>query len=829
LVSQQAGIHVAMDQRAGDQQKLKPFRNPDRTTTWGTAVMILRNTVVLATTACASILTAASLHAQEQQQLEEVLVTARKREESILKVPVVEAVITQESLEKYQTNNLYAVASRVPGFVMGESVGTVGIQTSIRGVGPTSQTATVDQSVSLNIDGLPLTQGYAYTAGMFDVAQVEVLKGPQSLFYGKNSTAGVISLRSADPTDAFEFIARGGYESEAEEKTGELVLSGPVGSAVKLRLAARYSDLEGWFRNTGVPIPNRGNVVPKHKDFAPRESVIVRGTALFEPNDIYEARLKVNVVDDRMEGSGGDGQIILCPDGTGGVPPLNVPFLQDSDCTLNKNTQLGDFDPAFWAGVRNGGVPFMDSQQDFATLEQNIAFSPELTLTSVTGYYEIEQDNLIRGSGSSNPTIAADFTFKNRQITEELRLTSDFETAVNFMVGGFYQDGDIEVINRLRGNRAFNLPALLQYGEHQVDIRSVSAFGQLLWQITNQFEVAAGARWTDEERTHSLFNFLTNTPVNLPVPRISADNVSPDLSVTYTPTDDLTVYAAYRQGFKSGSFNTIQVDTTNRLDFGDEKAEGGEIGLKARVFDRSLAFNLTAYYYEYSDLQVGANDLTETGAISLRTINAASAEVEGVDFDVTYSPSQIANLTLQGAVNYNRARFTDFGNAPCGNGQTIAEGCNQLLNPATGRFTSQDLAGRPLVRAPDWTATFGFDYELPIGSGLTLAIGSETRYSDKFFTNLVELPDYIQDSYFKTSANIALRGQNDAWEVALIGNNLGDEITAGLCSNSNTQNGTVFGGQLAGGPVKGAAGSDELGCVAERSMEVWLRLTYRRF
>ena len=214
-------------------------------------------------------------------------------------------------------------------------------------------------------------------------------------------------------------------------------------------------------------------------------------------------------------------------------------------------------------------------------------------------------------------------------------------------------------------------------------------------------------------------------------------------------------------------------------------------------------------------------------AISLRTINAASAEVEGVDFDVAYSPPQIARLTLQGAVNYNRSRFKEFNNAPCGNGQTIAEGCNQLLNPLTDRFTSQDLGGRPLVRAPDWTASFGVDYEMPIGSNLTLALGAATRYSDEFFTNLVELPDYIQDSYFKTSANIALQGKDDAWEIALIGNNLGNEITAGLCSNSNTQNGTILGGQLAGGTAKGAAGSDELGCVAERGREIWLRVTFR--
>lgn len=768
--------------------------------------------------------------AAQTEATEEIIVTARKREESILRVPVIETAITQESLEKYQTNDLYAVANRVPGFVMGESVGTVGIQTSLRGIGPTSQTATVDQSVSLNIDGLPLTQGYAFTAGMFDVAQVEVLKGPQALFYGKNSTAGVISLRSADPTDEFEFIARGGNEFEAEEKTGELIISGPVAPSLKLRLAARFSDMEGFFRNNGVPIPGLGNLSPKHREFAPKESWILRGTALFEPNDIYEARLKVSYVDDRMEGSGGDGQIIFCPDGTGGVLPRNIPFIGDSDCRLNKNTQLGDFDPAFWPGVRNDGVPFMDSNQAFGTLEQDVAISPAITLTSVTGFYDIQQDNLIRGSGSSNPTIAADFTFDNRQITQELRLTSDFaDSPVNFMVGGFYQDGDMKVRNRLRGNTAFNLPPLLQSGLHQIDIRSVSAFGQVIWRLTDQIEVAGGARWTDEEREHSLRNALAGwSEVDLLVPRISADNLSPEFSVTYTPTDDLTVFGAYRQGFKSGSFNTIAViNETTRADFRDEKAEGGEIGLKARLFDRSMTVNLAGYEYRYSDLQVGANDLSETGAILLRTINAASAKVEGVEFDVTYSPPQIANLTLHGAVNYNRARFKGFNNAPCGNGQTIAEGCDQLFNPATGRFTSQDLAGRPLVRAPDWTASFGFDYETPIARGLKLAIGSTTRYSAKYYTNLVARPDYIQDSYFKTSANIALRGQDDAWELALIGNNLNNEITASLCTNSNSQSGTIFGGQIAGGPVKGPAGSDELYCVAERGREVWLRLTFR--
>ncbi len=763
------------------------------------------------------------------QAMEEIIITARKREESILRVPVVATAFTQETLEKFQTHNLYSVANRVPGFVMGESVGTVGIQASLRGIGPTSQTATVDQSVSLNIDGLALTQGYAFTAGMFDVAQVEVLKGPQALFHGKNSTAGVISLRSADPTDEFELMVRGGFEFEAEEKLAEMVISGPVTDTLGLRLAARFSDQEGYFRNNGQPIPGLGNLPPRHRKFAPRESWIVRGTALYEPNDRYQARLKLNLSDDQMVGSGGDGQIVFCPDGTSGVPPLNIPFIGDSDCRLNRYTQLGDFDPAFWPGVRNNGVPFLDSSQAFGTLEQNMEVTPELTLTALTGFYDIEQDNLIRGSGSSNPTIAADFTFENRQYTQELRLTSNYaDSPVNFMVGGFYQDGEITVVNRLRANTALGLPPMLQHGRHQVDIRSVSLFGQLLWQVTDEVEIAAGARWTDEERKHRLVNFLTGSEVDLLVPRISSDNVSPELSITYTPSDNLTFFGAYRQGFKSGSFNTVAVIGANtRADFDDEKAEGGELGIKALLLDGSMMLNLAGYRYRYSNLQVGANELTEDGGILLRTINAASARVEGVDFDITYTPPQLANLSLHGALNYNRSRYTNFGNAPCGNGQTIAEGCNQLLNPATGRFTSQDLAGRQLVRAPDWTATFGFDYETPVGDDLVLAFGTTTRYSDDFYTNLVGLRDYRQSSYFKTSANVALRSADNKWELAVIGNNITNELTAALCSNSNTRNGTIFGGQLAGGPQKGPAGSDELGCVAERGREIWVRLTWR--
>jgi outer membrane receptor protein involved in Fe transport len=317
-------------------------------------------------------------------------------------------------------------------------------------------------------------------------------------------------------------------------------------------------------------------------------------------------------------------------------------------------------------------------------------------------------------------------------------------------------------------------------------------------------------------------------PVRTPLvnDELDSDNVSPEVTVTYTPTDDLTLFASYKQAFKSGSFDSVTIKPAGSdLSFADEEVRGYEGGIKTRLFDRALTLNLAAYSYHYRDLQVGTNEISETGAIAIRTVNAATANIYGVDFDTTYKAPALAPLTLSAGVSYNHARYGSFDNAPCYGGQTIAMGCNRILNPVTGRFTAQDLSGRELMRAPEWTANFGVDFEISVSSDLTLALGASTLYTDSYYTNLLLRSDMVQDSFFKTSASIALRGAGNAWEVALIGSNLENEITTGNCVNGNLANGVIFGGQLDGGPVGGPAGVDELACNAEPGRAVWVRLT----
>ncbi|WP_230293106.1 TonB-dependent receptor [Croceicoccus sp. Ery5] len=773
----------------------------------------------------------------------EIIVTARKRAETLQNVPVVAQAFQQESLEQYGTDSIAALTTRVPDLQAGTGVNATGTQISLRGVGTTALNATIDQSVSLNIDGLPLTQGLAYSIALFDLGQLEVLKGPQSLFYGKNSPGGVISMRSADPTDEFELVARAGYEFEGEEKVGELIVSGPITDSLGFRLAGRYSSMNGYFKNVAEVLPDLGTLPPLSDRFPNADTIILRGTLMFEPSASYSARLKVNYGRYEEQGSATALDVGYCPDGTGGVPPTGLPFIGGDNCKIDGKFRVPTPDPDAFAIARNNAVPFFLAEQWFGTLEQTLALGDDASLTSVTTYYNIDSSTIhLASSTGTVAVILQDNDFSNEQFTQELRIETDMTNSpFNMMIGAFYQDAQLMNHVRVPANTELidqgyiALPPLLMSPRHYVDIESFSAFGQGMLDITDTLEFTAGARWTVEERRHREFNhYNPDAPFEVPllVPKLDSSNISPEFTLAYRPTSDLTIFGSYKWGFKSGSFNSATyINSTTNASFNDEKVQGAELGVKSQLMDGALTLNLAGYRYIYDDLQVGALELQQlpggTPTYALRTINAAGAKVQGIELETSLRPHGMPGLNLYAAVNYNHARYTDFPNAPCGNGQPANAGCDQLLNPSTGRYTAQDLSGRRLVRAPDWSLSAGADYETPIGSALTLVLGGNMSYNSEYSTTLVDMPGFEQDGFAKFNANIALRGPDDRWEFALIGKNLSDEYTTSLCFNTNLQNATVLGGQISGGDVGGPAGRDEAACAVDRGRSVLARLTFR--
>jgi outer membrane receptor protein involved in Fe transport len=257
--------------------------------------------------------------------------------------------------------------------------------------------------------------------------------------------------------------------------------------------------------------------------------------------------------------------------------------------------------------------------------------------------------------------------------------------------------------------------------------------------------------------------------------------------------------------------------------------KGWEAGVKSRLFDHQLALDIAGYDYRYTGLQVttlvpGANLLPIA-----RTLNAGRAQTYGIELDAAFRPAAVAGLDVHASINWNHARFNELKNVPCWGGQTIAEGCNQLLNPTTNFFTAQDLSGIPLLNAPEWAGSFGFDYELPVGNGMKLAFSNNNYFSSKYLTTLGRRPDFYQQGWFKFDMGLTLKGKDDRWEVAVLGRNLSGEITAATCANGNLAGGFLFGGQVTGGTTRGPAGVDEVICYPDPGREIWLTIKLRPF
>ena len=433
-----------------------------------------------------------------------------------------------------------------------------------------------------------------------------------------------------------------------------------------------------------------------------------------------------------------------------------------------------------------------------------------LAITSVTNY----NWNKNRWSGDidyqSSPTTniwgAEDSRY--HAFSSELRVLSKFDFPVNFLVGGYYQTTKRDFAQVVLNNGSENSAAPDGYRyvtyakESATKGETLSGYGQLIWKVVPSVEVAGGVRYIHETKD-SVFvqpyanprfagvNYAVNQP-------ITADqtftNWSPEATITWKPTADITIYGAYKTAYKSGGFSnsSIQSPTTpaDFFTFDPERAKGFEGGVKTTLFDRQLRFNVGLYTYKYTDLQVTYLDST---VLSYNSINAGSVRTKGIEAEFEYAPRSITGFALSGSLNYNRARY---GNAlsPCYGGQKSTAGCvPNLLAPGT---PGQNLRGVPTSDAPLWTASLGTRYERPINDNLLFDVSVDSRYSASYLTSAFGTPLSRQPKYVNLDGSLRVRAADDRWEVALLGKNLTNQfVVTGVtdASGSGPRTGTPTG------------------------------------
>lgn len=723
----------------------------------------------------------------------EIIVTARKREERMLDVPVAISAVSEEVIERYATDSLTAIAQQVPQLIIAESQNQVGGSINLRGIGAGVSNPSTEQSVTINLDGIPVSYGNAVRLGQLDIQRVEVLKGPQALFYGKNSPGGIISLISQDPGDSFEAQVRTGYEFAADQRFIEGIVSGPLSDSFGARLVGYYSKEDGWFRNNGVAVAGRtpGPVATSNN----AEDVFFRGTVTFNsPGGEFRVKAKANYGSRKRDGvgPGSFGQLTYCPNGTAQTSR------RAEDCGLDRNFADVALRPEAAAlhPELGDGVPFTDSEQFLGSVTADYDVNDALTLTSATGYYRITEESFDSFTFTTVPAVSASNDIKITSLSQELRLNTNFDGPLNLLLGGFYQDGEFTIAQVVPVDLGGACPSatcfITPYTFYDQDTEAYSVFGQVRYDLAEQLELTAGARMSWEKKT--LKGTVNATPFEILDAKQKYNDFSPEVTLTYKPSIDTTVYAAYREGFTSGGFNTVPTAlrspafpalAARDLSYGQMTAKGGEVGFKGYLADRQLLLDVTGYYFKYSGLQLSSWDAQ---AFAQRTQNAGGAKIRGVEASATLRPSTVEGLELRSSAAYNKGTYTDFIGA-CYPGQSIAAGCNLIprnpaLDPSTygtaaNPFTSQDQSGQSIARAPRWTVNLGFTKDMQVTETVGAALSFDAAYSSSYMPHIEAFAPARQEGFWILNGNVTVFGGDDRdWSLALIGRNLTNKLVA---------------------------------------------------
>jgi iron complex outermembrane receptor protein len=750
---------------------------------WAPAVAMAQSTTEADTAAAAS-----------AGDIEELVVTARRRSERRIDVPVAVTAVTVEQIRQYDLTEAANIKIVAPQITLDRGFTGAGASISMRGVSSSSLDAGVEQSVLLDFDGMAMSRGRILNDAMFDLEGIEVLKGPQALFFGKNSPGGVVSVRSADPTKEFSGYARAGYEVTARNPSVEAAISGPLSDTVGYRVAVYGSTSGGYITNTDPGVPDLERTAATGSTFVPpaqsrlgaEDKVGARLTLKYDDANKFDANFKLLVSEYRGQSLQSFDEVMACPAGrTHPIEPHGIidPY---GDCTLNDRGSMGWLSPNIinpWPQVKahGDGRPYSSDETIMPTLTLNYRPS-NFTLTSVTGYYDYSYVSQGDADNSAYSYFWSYSDEKNRSLYQELRAVSALDGIFNFAAGGHYEHND-----RTLYVGGANGPVLLDastgrynsYDNQQHNKSDAgSIFGQLIVKFSNHVELTAGARYTRENKTLDSMNMYVNPHAAgfLPEGQLisgsrSESNTSPEATLAWHPTEQVMLYGAYKTGYLAGGFSNpgtlSSVSTIHTLTFSDETAKGVEAGIKASLLDHKLSGSITAFHYKYDGLPLTSLIALSSTVTTFVTQNAASTITQGIEFEGSYRPA--TGLTLSASASYDDAYFESFDDAQCYAGQTAAEGC--MADPVT-KAKTQNLTGAPVYRAPKWINTAGVAYEFGAVNNMHVTLNTDVRYTSGYYTGLNLNPLSYQGSFTLVNAGVRLSSADDKWSFAFIGRNL---------------------------------------------------------
>ncbi|VVT17610.1 TonB-dependent receptor [Erythrobacter sp. EC-HK427] len=743
---------------------------------------LLATSALIGATATANPAFAQDEGAQEETGVGTIIVTAQRRSEDIQDVPVSVTAVDSDTLAAVNASgaDIRALSGRAPSLIVESSFGRTFPRFYIRGLGNTDFDFNASQPVSLVYDDVVLENPILKGFPVFDMQQVEVLRGPQGTLFGRNTPAGIVKFDTVEPSSNLEGYAQVSYGS-FNNVNAEAAFNVPVGDVGALRLSGLVQRQDNWVDNV-LPSGTTEDAFGGYTDIA------FRAQLLLEPTDNFEILLTGQIRD--LDGTA---RLFRANNFTRGQEGLNANFDRDTVSVDGQNAQ--------------------------SVTTQNLAARVTLDLgavsvISVTSFWHGESSSVgdVDGGFGANflpPNLTGPgqipFTAETRdlipgldQFTQELRIASNGDGPLSYQGGIFFFSEDLSIRsdNFSTLGDPLNQPGGVNIVVSQFQQSDAfGLFGSFTYDLTEQLSISAGARYNDDSRefevvrsADSQFPVFLQNPLGTVTREVSDDTITWDASITYAATDDVNLYARVARGYRAPSIQgriLFPPATATPLEdgvtvAGSETITSYETGIKSTFWDSRARVNLTGYIYDLNDAQ-----LTAVGGNvnANRLVNADNVRGYGLELDAQLAP--VDGLTFTAGLSYNHTEIQDAGltTAACGGVRvdtfpdvslcTITDPIVTPAAPFAAAIVSID--GNSLPQAPEWIANWTARYEFPVGDGDVYLL-TDWYYRSRINFFLYESVEFQDASLLEGGARLGW--DNGTFEVAAFVRNITDDESA---------------------------------------------------
>lgn len=678
--------------------------------------------------------------------LEEILVTAEKRSESIQDLPMAISAYSGESLIDRGVEGVESLQQVAPSLTVGHWVGGLA-NVTMRGVGNEVGGVQGEPGVAITQDGVAYANPFLLNLDFFDVERVEVLRGPQGTISGRNATAGAINVHSKRPTEDFEGgvkVTLGNYSRLGTEG----YLSGPLaGDRLLGRLAVRSERADGWVTNTFLG-----------DELGMRDKIQARASLLAQLGDSVEARLI-------LEGLKDQSNTVIVDHGR--IRP-DTPSL----------AELYGYSAFDWdKRTTQQNLPgILDLEKYQATLNLAWDLSSSARLTATTGYVDLSFEGTRDTDGTLAPTTEWGYPDGRplqdevSQLSQEITLTADLNDSIDVIFGALYLDSDW-LQATVFGLPLIGVPRGSLDSRSEGSVRSWAGYTQWRFRLTESLRFAAGVRYTHDTKDIANRDITAGGPPRFANGEASWDAWTPRVTLEFVPDEDVTIYASMSRGFKSGGFYSAP---PIMRDFGPEYVWNYEAGMKAGWMNQRLRTSFAGFLMDYEDLQQTLLGLDPSTPFS-SVINAKSATVRGVELDIEALATDRLKIAIAGT--WLDATYDElFSHDP--------------LYPELGTLgprgvNVRDLSGNRLVRAPEWKLSVSGEYAAPLRSNLQGILRVAYAWQDTMYFQIFNRNSTSQGDYGLVNVSASIEAMDGSWQLAAFVNNVTDKYYISRQEESN--------------------------------------------